>query len=108
MNVTNNVESNSDTSQQTKTKIRIETNGQVQEYESDKNEDISLESKDGNTKVKVSNKSGNSDYKDNNDESTNSAEKKRVEPTTQPPELDVHENFFEKIIDSIKKFFFQD
>lgn len=108
VNVSNNVQSDLNTTQESKTKIRIESNGQVQEYESDKNEKISLESENGNTKVTVSNKSEDSESEDKIDKSSNSAEKKRAESATKTSEPNAHENFFEKIIDSIKNFFFKD
>lgn len=56
---TNNVDSH--------TKIRIESNGEVKEYESTTGEDISVESSDGSSKVTVQNGSAKTIKGDNSD-----------------------------------------
>ncbi len=55
VSVESHVESNSssEVSSSTKTDIRIESNGEVKEYHSDKPEDISIQSDDGKVQVEV-------------------------------------------------------
>ena len=48
----------STTTDGTRTHIRIETNGKVKEYDSDKPEDVTIQSEDGSAKVHINN-SGN-------------------------------------------------
>lgn len=40
------------------TKVRIETNGEVKEYESTNGDDVNIESSNGNAKVNISNNTG--------------------------------------------------
>ena len=58
----NSTSVNSSSSINSKTDIRIESNGKVQEYHSDKPESVTLESEDGSVKINVNN-SGSANVK---------------------------------------------
>jgi DNA-binding protein YbaB len=51
-----NSTSNSTNTTTSNTKVRIETNGEVKEYESSSGEDVHMESEDGTSKVNITNK----------------------------------------------------
>ncbi len=55
--IENNTSSTNVVTNDSKTKVRIESNGKVTEYESEKPENIELKSEDGKTSVKINNES---------------------------------------------------
>ena len=98
---TNQVESN--------TKIRIETDGEVKEYESSGNEDIHIESSNGNSSVIIKNNDQNYNSNETVKESRISEDMEIVDEEENNNNLENTEeedkNFFEKIVGAITSFF---
>lgn len=110
VNVQSNFNStnNSTTTNATSTKIRIESNGEVKEYESNETGEIHIESSDGNSKVTVKNGAGTNSTSltplptDADHNTTHDAKQteKEIEDLKEK-----QRNFFEKIAESIRNFF---
>ncbi len=93
----------------THTKVRIETNGEVNEYESSNGEDVTIESSNGNAKVNITNKSNTSPPP-----STLGAQEKNSDATKTAAQNNERKNqslkekqkdFFEKLEELIRNFF---
>lgn len=79
--VESNVESYSSnqTNSKTKTDIKIESNGEVKEYHSEDDGNVTLESSDGNSKVKINNQTGS---QTKNSQSSSSSVKTNINVNT--------------------------
>lgn len=98
-----------DNSSQTNTHIRIEQNGKVQEYNSDKPGDVVVQSEDGNSRVEVNNKTNgenivitpNPTEKQKKNEIKKKIEAKKIEVRKKAEE---HRNAVQQLIDSLRNF----
>lgn len=92
------------------TKIRIETDGEVKEYESNNGEDVNMESSDGTSKVTIKNSGGSNTSTSITPKPTtnddNKTEKNIEEVLLQGPNELGEKGFFEKIKDFLKNLFF--
>ncbi|MDO8269656.1 MAG: hypothetical protein Q7T54_03235 [Candidatus Levybacteria bacterium] len=107
VDIQNNFNSTSTTNTNTSTsntKVRIETNGEVKEYESSNGEDVNMESSDGSSKVTIKNNGGSVSITPKptlkeDENATNEAKDKVM--TLKEKQKD----FFEKLGELIKNFF---
>lgn len=93
----------------THTKVRIETNGEVKEYESTDGKDVTIESSDGSSKVNITNKSNTTPppstlgAQEKNNDATRQATQNAEKKTQSLKEK--QKDFFEKLEELIRNFF---
>jgi len=106
--IQNSFETTSTSNTDVHTKIRIESNGEVKTYESDKAEDINIQSTDGNSKVEIKNGETAPDTKDEKLDDQKKETEKEIEQTKEKPQKateDSDKNFIEIVVDFFKGIF---